>query len=62
MRNSLLNYGIPKATGLHIIQEKSSAIFDILVSKGKSTTFLGRPHNITFYGFLFFPDRYFHPQ
>jgi Superfamily I DNA and RNA helicases and helicase subunits len=45
MRNSLLNYRIPKARGLHIIQEKSSAIFDILVSKGKSMTFLGRPDN-----------------
>src|SRR5690606_40702748 len=42
MRNSLLNYKSPKARGLHIIQEKSAAIFDILVRKGKPMTFLGR--------------------
>ncbi|SEM28358.1 Protein of unknown function [bacterium A37T11] len=46
MRNSLLNYKIPKARGLHIVQEKSAAIFDILVKLTKSMTFLGRPDTI----------------
>ena len=43
MRNTLLNYKIPKARGLHIVQEKSAAIFDILVKQNKAMTFLGRP-------------------
>ena len=43
MRNTLLNYKIPKARGLHIVQEQSSSIFDILVKQNKAMTFLGRP-------------------
>lgn len=43
MRNSLLNYKLPSGKGLHIVQEKSSAIFDILVQQGKGMSFLGRP-------------------
>lgn len=43
MRNSLLNYKIPQGRGLHIVQEKSSAIYDILVRQAKAMTFLGRP-------------------
>ena len=43
MRNSLLNYKLPSGKGLHIVQEKSSAIFDILVRQGKGMSFLGRP-------------------
>lgn len=43
LRNTLLNYKTPKARGLQIIQEKSIAIYDILVKQGKSMTFLARP-------------------
>ncbi|MEA5405465.1 DUF3320 domain-containing protein [Arcicella sp. DC2W] len=43
MRNTLLNYKTPKARGLHIVQEQSSSIFNILVRQNKGMTFLGRP-------------------
>lgn len=43
MRNTLLNYKIPKARGLHIVQEQSVSIYDILVRQNKAMTFLGRP-------------------
>lgn len=43
MRNTLLNYKISSARGLHIVQEKSTNIFDILVRGNKAMTFLGRP-------------------
>lgn len=43
MRNTLLNYKVPKARGLHIVQEQSSSIFDILVKQNKGMSFLGRP-------------------
>ncbi|TCC99951.1 DUF3320 domain-containing protein [Pedobacter psychroterrae] len=43
MRNTLLNYKIPKGRGLHIVQEKSVSIYDILVRQNKAMTFLGRP-------------------
>ncbi|MGK9119067.1 DUF3320 domain-containing protein [Olivibacter jilunii] len=43
LRNTLLNYKTPKARGLQIIQEKSRAIYDILVKQGKSMTFVARP-------------------
>jgi len=43
MRNPLLNYKTPKARGLHIVQEKSASIYDILVKQNKAMTFLGRP-------------------
>jgi hypothetical protein len=43
MRNTLLNYKIPLARGLHIVQEKSASIYDILVRKNKAMTFIGRP-------------------
>jgi len=43
MRNPLLNYKTPKARGLHIVQEKSASIFEILVKQNKAMTFLGRP-------------------
>lgn len=43
MRNTLLNYKIPKARGLHIVQEQSSSIFNILVKQNKAMTFLARP-------------------
>jgi very-short-patch-repair endonuclease len=42
MRNPLLNYKTPKARGLHIVQEKSTAIYEILVKQNKAMTFLGR--------------------
>jgi very-short-patch-repair endonuclease len=43
MRNPLLNYRTPKARGLHIVQEQSTSIYDILVKQNKAMTFLGRP-------------------
>jgi len=43
MRNPLLNYKTPKARGLHIVQEQSTSIYDILVKQNKAMTFLGRP-------------------
>ena len=43
MRNSLLNYKLPSNRGLHIVQEKSLAVFDILVSQTKAMSFIGRP-------------------
>src|SRR5882757_7396496 len=43
LRNPLLNYKTSKARGLHIIQEKSVYIYDILVKQNKSMTFLGLP-------------------
>jgi very-short-patch-repair endonuclease len=42
MRNPLLNYKTPKPRGLHIVEEKSSFLYDILVRQAKSMTFLGR--------------------
>ncbi|KAA9345556.1 DUF3320 domain-containing protein [Adhaeribacter soli] len=43
LRNPLLNYKVPAARGLHIVQEKSEAVFEILVKQGKAMTFTGRP-------------------
>ncbi|HVW97484.1 MAG TPA: DUF3320 domain-containing protein [Mucilaginibacter sp.] len=43
LRNPLLNYKASKARGLHIVQEKSVYIYDILVRQNKSMTFLGMP-------------------
>ncbi|ALL06068.1 DNA helicase [Pedobacter sp. PACM 27299] len=43
MRNPLLNYRTPKARGLHIVQEQSTSIYNILVKQNKAMTFLGRP-------------------
>lgn len=43
MRNTLLNYKMPKARGIHVIQEKSVSIFEIIVRQNKAMTFLSRP-------------------
>lgn len=43
LKNSLLNYKTPAGKGVHVVQEKSSALFDILVRQGKAMTFIGRP-------------------
>ncbi len=43
MRNTLLNYKVPKARGLQIVQEQSASIYRILVKQNKAMTFLGRP-------------------
>ncbi|AHM62896.1 DNA/RNA helicase [Flammeovirgaceae bacterium 311] len=40
LRNPLLNYRGSKSRGLHIVQEKSVCIYDILVKQGKAMTFL----------------------
>lgn len=42
LRNSLLNYKLLTNRGLHIVQEKSSSVFDILVRQGKVMSFAGR--------------------
>ncbi|BAV05968.1 AAA domain-containing protein [Filimonas lacunae] len=42
LRNPLLNYKASKARGLQMVQEKSAAVFDILVKQGKGMTFTGR--------------------
>ncbi len=36
LRNSLLNYKVPASKGVSIVQEKSSAIFDLLVKQSKA--------------------------
>lgn len=43
MRNTLINYNVQKARGIHVVQEKSTAIFDIIVRQNKAMTFLSRP-------------------
>jgi len=43
LRNPLLNYKQPKSRGIHVVQEKSASIFDIIVNQGKSMSFIGRP-------------------
>lgn len=43
MRNTLLNYKVPKARGIHVIQEKSTSIFELMVRQNKAMTFLSRP-------------------
>lgn len=40
LRNPLLNYKITKGKGVHIADEKSSFVYDILVRQQKSMTFL----------------------
>lgn len=45
MRNTLLNYKMTTAKGLHIVHEKSSAVFDLLVRKNRAMTFLPRVGN-----------------
>ncbi len=42
LRNSLLNYRLPSARGLHIVEEKSASLFNILVRQSRAMTFLGR--------------------
>ena len=43
LRNPLLNYKLPAGKGLHIVEEQSSAVYDILVRDNKTMSFLGRP-------------------
>jgi len=43
LRNPLLNYKLPVGKGLHIVEEQSAAIYDILVRENKTMSFLGRP-------------------
>ncbi|RFS20523.1 DUF3320 domain-containing protein [Chitinophaga silvatica] len=42
LRNPLLNYKLPASKGLHIVEEQSVAIYDILVRENKTMSFLGR--------------------
>lgn len=43
MRNTLLNYKVPKGRGIHVVQEKSASIFELIVRQNKAMTFLGMP-------------------
>lgn len=43
LRNPLLNYKLPAGKGLHIVEEQSAAIYEILVRENKTMSFLGRP-------------------
>ena len=43
LRNPLINYKGSRARGLHIIQEKSAAVYNLLVNDGKALTFSSRP-------------------
>ncbi|MFY0255424.1 DUF3320 domain-containing protein [Chitinophaga sp. 30R24] len=43
LRNPLLNYRLPAGKGLHIVDEQSAYIYDILVRENKTMTFLDRP-------------------
>lgn len=43
LRNLLLHYKMPKSRGLHIVNEKSAALFNILVRQGKTMSFLAKP-------------------
>src|SRR4051812_724483 len=40
LRNPLLNYKLTKGKGVHIADEKSAFVFDLLVRQQKSMTFL----------------------
>jgi superfamily I DNA and/or RNA helicase len=40
LRNPLLNYKLTKGKGLHIVDEKADAVYDILVRQQKAMTFL----------------------
>ncbi|WP_214073033.1 DUF3320 domain-containing protein [Mucilaginibacter sp. dw_454] len=40
LRNPLLNYKLTKGKGLHIVDEKAEAVYDILVRQQKAMTFL----------------------
>lgn len=43
LRNPLINYKQAKSKGVHVVQEKSINVFDILVRQGKAMSFVGRP-------------------
>src|SRR3954467_4898447 len=40
LRNPLLNYKLTKGKGVHIVDEKAAAVYDILVPQQKAMTFL----------------------
>src|SRR4051812_30922964 len=40
LRNPLLNYKLTKGKGVHIVDEKAAAVYDILVRQQKGMTFL----------------------
>jgi very-short-patch-repair endonuclease/DNA polymerase III delta prime subunit len=43
LRNPLINFKPLRGRGLEIVDERSAIIYDILVRKGKTMTFLGQP-------------------
>ncbi len=56
LRNPLLNYKTSKARGLHMVQEKSVYVYNILVKQNKSMTFLGTPEKVAGEQDGLFPD------
>ncbi|WP_291911077.1 DUF3320 domain-containing protein [Chitinophaga sp. CB10] len=42
LRNPLLNYKLPTGKGLHIVQEQSAAVYNILVRENRTMTFAGK--------------------
>jgi hypothetical protein len=42
LRNSLLNYNVPASRGVHVIQERSSSVYNILVTEGKTMSFIAK--------------------
>lgn len=47
LRNPLINYKRPRSKGVQITDEKSAAIFDLLVRQNKAISFLGKPEAST---------------
>jgi very-short-patch-repair endonuclease len=43
LRNKLINYRTPKASGVEIVGEDPIEVYRLLVKEGKSLTFIGRP-------------------
>lgn len=43
LRNPLLNYRLSAARGVQVVNEQSAAVYDLLVTQGKSLRFLPRP-------------------
>ncbi len=43
LRNKLINYRTPKASGVEVVGEDPVEVYRLLVKEGKSMTFIGRP-------------------
>ncbi|WP_212005788.1 DUF3320 domain-containing protein [Chitinophaga sp. HK235] len=47
LKNPLLNYKLPASKGLHIVDESSAAVYELLVKENRTLTFLDRPDKKT---------------